>query len=46
MRLTNWLADKLYFPGWTVHPYLLFALLVALLVALVVGAGLLIWWVL
>jgi len=36
MRLINWLADKLYFPGWTIHPFLLFALLVAL-VAGVVG---------
>ena len=26
MRLFDWIADKLYFPGWTIHPVLLIVL--------------------
>lgn len=32
-RFFNWIADKLYFPGWTIHPVLLFIVLPLLLIA-------------
>jgi len=35
-RLFNWFADLIYFPGWTIHPVILFLIIPALLL---IGAG-------
>lgn len=36
-RFFNWFADLAYFPGWTLHPVILFCIILALLAGVGVG---------